>query len=353
MASLRVTAQPDQEPQTEDLGRIDHRAAAQHMLKWLSDNIDGDKITAVGHRVVHGGPNNSSGRLIDQVLINELQSLVNFDTEHLPLEISLINDLVSHLPKARHFACFDTAFHSELPAAAAMLPIPRRYYDQGLKRYGFHGLSYSYLLNQLGETYGQESKNGRVIMAHLGNGVSLCAARDGKSVDTSMSLTPAGGVPMSTRSGDLDPGLVAYLMRTENLDADRLNRLTAHESGLLGISETTSDMEKLLAISDQDNRAAEAVDVFCYQIKKQIGAYAAALGGLDTLIFSGGIGEKAPVIRARICDSLDFLGVKLDESRNMRNTDVISSDDSHVKIRVMPTNEELSMARDIINLTDT
>ncbi len=228
---------------------------------------------------------------------------------------------------------------------ARLLPIPRCFEAKGVRRYGFHGLSYAFLLGELERVAGAEAAQGRVILAHLGNGASLAAVRGGKSVDTSMSFTPTAGIPMSTRSGDLDPGLVWYLTRTEGLDAKRLNEMFNFQSGLLGISETSSDMRDLLDRETEDVRAAEAVALFCYQAKKWIGAFAAALGGVDTLVFAGGIGEHAPVVRARICDGLGFLGIELDEKRNAANDGVISAADSRVAVRVMRTDEELMIAK--------
>jgi acetate kinase len=242
-------------------------------------------------------------------------------------------------------ACFDTAFHHDLPRVARLLPIPRRYEAQGVRRYGFHGLSYAFLMGELARLAGTETAQGRIILAHLGNGASLAAVRDGKPVDTSMSFTPTAGVPMSTRSGDIDPGLVWYLARTEGMDAKQFNEMVNFQSGLLGVSETSSDMHDLLDRETEDVRASEAVALFCYQVKKWIGGFAAALGGLDTLVFAGGIGEKAPVVRARICDGLAFLGIELDEKQNAANAGVISAAASRVAVRVMHTDEEWMIAK--------
>ena len=222
--------------------------------------------------------------------------------------------------------------------------LPRRYETLGLRRYGFHGLSYAFLMEELARQAGAEAAQGRVILAHLGNGASLAAVRDGKPVDTSMGFTPAAGVPMSTRSGDLDPGLVWYLARTEKMSAKQFNEMVNFQSGLLGVSETSSDMRDLLQCEAQDVRAAEAVALFCYQVRKWIGAFAAPLGGLDTLVFAGGIGENAPIVRERTCAGLEFLGIDLEEKRNAANEDVISAAAGRVSVRVIPTNEELTIA---------
>jgi acetate kinase len=273
-------------------------------------------------------------------MVEELRRLSPFDPEHLPEEILLTEAFHRRFPDLPQVACFDTAFHHDLPRVARLLPIPRRYEAQGVRRYGFHGLSYAFLMGELARLAGAEAAQGRVILAHLGNGASLAAVHYGKPMDTSMSFTPTAGVPMSTRSGDLDPGLFWYLARTEGLDAKRFNEMVNFQSGLLGVSETSSDMSDLLDHETQDMRAAEAVALFCYQIKKWIGAFSAALGGLETLVFSGGIGENAPTVRARICDGLGFLGITLEEEQNMANAGVISSAASRVSVRVIRTDEE-------------
>jgi acetate kinase len=230
---------------------------------------------------------------------------------------------------------------------ARLLPIPRRYEAQGVRRYGFHGLSYAFLMGELARLAGTKAAQGRIILAHLGNGASLAAVNNGKSIDTSMALTPTAGIPMSTRSGDLDPGLVWYLARTEKVSAKQFNEMVNFQSGLLGVSETSPDMHDLLEHEAQDERAAEAVALFCYQVKKWIGAFAAALGGLDTLVFAGGIGEKAPLVRARICDGLEFLGIELEEKRNAANEGVISAAASRVAVRVIHTDEEWMIANTV------
>jgi acetate kinase len=249
-------------------------------------------------------------------------------------------------PKLVQVACFDTAFHRAMPRIARLLPIPRRYAAIGVERYGFHGLSYAYLMEELGRLDPAAAK-GRVILAHLGNGASLAAVLHGKSIDTSMGFTPTAGLVMSTRTGDLDPGLVYYLARTERMTAARFQRMVNHESGLKGVSETSSDLRDLLAREARDVRAREAVALFCYQAKKWIGSFAAALGGLDTLVFTAGIGENAPVIRKRICDGLGFLGIELDPKRNAKSAPLISRDAGRVKVRVIRTDEELMLARSV------
>jgi acetate kinase len=280
-------------------------------------------------------------------MVEDLHRLSPFDPEHLPEEILLTEAFHHRFPDLPQVACFDTAFHHDLPRVAQLLAIPRRYEAQGVRRYGFHGLSYEFLMEKLARLGDPAATKGRVILAHLGNGASLAAVREGKSMDTSMSFTPTAGVPMSTRSGDVDPGLVSFLWRSEQMTASQFDKMMNHESGLLGVSESSSDMRDLLAHETQDVRAAEAVALFCYQVKKCIGAYAAALGGLDTLVFAGGIGENAPVIRARICAGLEFLGIDIDEKQNAANESVISATGGRVKVRVIRTDEELTIARSV------
>ncbi len=322
-----------------------HTAAVEVLMDWLSERITRGGLAAAGHRVVHGGPKHSAPERITPRLVRDLRALTPFDPEHLPEEILLTEAFARRFPKLPQIACFDTAFHHDLPRVARLLPLPRRYEAQGVRRYGFHGLSYAFLMEELGRKAGRRAARGRIILAHLGNGASLAAVHRGQPIDTSMALTPTAGVPMSTRSGDLDPGLVWYLARTENMTAKQFNEMVNFRSGLLGVSETSSDMRDLLQREARDRRAAEAVALFCYQVKKWIGGFAAALGGLDTLIFSGGIGEHAPPVRARICDGLEFLGVKLDRRLNRAGAEIISPAGGCVTVRVMRTDEELMIAR--------
>ena len=327
-----------------------HTVAVNVLMDWLEKRSDPDALTAVGHRVVHGGPKYFEPRRITPEMVDNLRQLSPFDPEHMPEEILLTEAFHRRFPDLPQVACFDTAFHHDLPRVARLLPIPRRYEAQGVRRYGFHGLSYAFLMEELARLAGSEAAQGRVILAHLGNGASLAAVRHGKSMDTSMSFTPTAGVPMSTRSGDLDPGLVWYLARTEKMNSKQFNEMVNFQSGLLGVSETSSDMHDLLEHEAQDARAAEAVALFCYQVKKWIGAFAAALGGLDTLVFAGGIGEKAPAVRARICEGLGFLGIELEKKRNAANEGVISTATGSVAVRVIHTDEELMIARTVCDV---
>jgi acetate kinase len=328
----------------------DHTVAVGALMDWIEERTGHDALTAVGHRVVHGGPKYSKPQLITAEMVEELHRLSPFDPEHLPEEILLTEAFHRRFPALPQVACFDTAFHHDLPRVARLLPIPRRYEAQGVRRYGFHGLSYAFLMGELARLAGSEATQGRIILAHLGNGVSLAAVRDGKSIDTSMGFTPTAGLVMSSRSGDLDPGLVSYLARTEQMSATQFQEMVNHASGLLGVSEISSDLRDLLARETDDVRAAEAVALFCYQAKKWIGSFAAALGGLDTLVFAGGIGENSPLIRERICDKLDFLGIELNEGRNTKNASLISTDGGRVAVRVIRTDEEIMIARSVIRV---
>lgn len=330
----------------------DHRAAVDALADWIEERIGREAIIAVGHRIVHGGPKYSQPQRITAKMIEDLRMFSSFDPEHMPEEILLIEAFQRRFPKLIQVACFDTAFHHDLPRVAKMLPIPRHYEAQGVRRYGFHGLSYEFLMGELTRLAGPKAAQGRIILAHLGSGASLAAVHHGKSMDTSMSFTPTAGVPMSTRSGDLDPGLVWYLSRSEGLDAKRFNEMVNFKSGLLGISETSSDMQDLLKYEIKDVRAAEAVALFCYQVKKWVGAFAAALGGLDTLVFAGGIGENASTVRARICEGLGFLGIELADKPNMANAGVISAPTSRVAVRVMRTDEEWMIAKTLCRVLE-
>ena len=321
----------------------DHSAAVVLLLDWLEKQSVFTTVTAVGHRVVYGMKHFEPERITPK-LLKELHRITPYDPDHLPREIELIEAFRKRHPKLPQVACFDTAFHRTMPKIAKLLPIPRRYLAKGIERYGFHGLSYAFMMEELGGLDPGAIK-GRVILAHLGNGASMAAVREGKSIDTSMGFTPAAGLMMSTRTGDLDPGLIYYLARTERMTPAQFQGMINRESGLLGVSGTSSDLRDLLAREASDVRAAEAVALFCYQSKKWIGSYAAALGGLDTLVFAGGIGENAPVIRERICDGLKFLGIELDRKRNRKNAPLISRDSGRVKVRVIRTDEELMIAR--------
>ncbi|MDP3596980.1 MAG: acetate/propionate family kinase, partial [Nitrospirota bacterium] len=306
-------------------------------------------LVAIGHRVVHGGHRYREPQVITSEVLGELRRLSPYDPEHLPAEIELIETFGRRYPTLPQVACFDTAFHRDMPRVARLLPIPRRYEAAGVQRYGFHGLSYAYLMEELRRLAPHEAQ-GRIILAHLGNGASMAAVRGGRSIDTSMGFTPTAGLPMSTRSGDLDPGLVAYLSRTEGMTVEQFHTMVNQQSGLLGLSETSSDIRDLLACEDSDIRAAEAVACFCYQAKMWIGSFAAALGGLEMLVFSGGIGENSAIIRSRICEGLEFLGMTIDDTRNGAGEAVISTEGSRVTVRVIHTDEEREIAQSVVHM---
>ncbi|MEO5688826.1 MAG: acetate/propionate family kinase [Burkholderiaceae bacterium] len=327
----------------------DHAEAVGSLVQWLRQQGEADALVAAGHRVVHGMSHFDPERITPELLA-DLRRIEPVDPDHLPVEIELVEAVRGVLPDLPQVACFDTQFHRHLPRVAAQLPIPRRFEAQGLRRYGFHGLSYDFLLHELERVAGAKVARGRVILAHLGGGASLAAVRDGRCVDTTMSFTPTAGLVMGTRSGDLDPSLAAYLERSAGVSSAQFLDMVNHESGLLGVSGTSADMRELLAAEADDPHAAEAVALFCYQARKAIGSFAAALGGLDTLVFSGGIGENAPVIRARICDGLQFLGVDVDGSRTPDAHGVISSPTGRVAVHVIRTNEAHVIARAVRDL---
>jgi acetate kinase len=341
LVGTRVSIRGESQQREErELDVKDHAACVPVLLDLLQQRASVRRIDAIGHRVVHGGPRYSRPQRVDDEMIAELQRISPFDPEHLPAEIALMQSFGTHFRDVPQIACFDTAFHRDMPRVASMLPIPRRYEKRGVRKYGFHGLSCSWLMQEL-ERIDPAGAKGRIILAHLGNGASMTAVHNGRSIDTTMSFTPAAGLVMSSRTGDLDPGLIAYFSRAENMTAEDFTDMVNSKSGLLGISETSSDIRDLLAREKTDARAAEALAIFCYNAKKHLAALAAALGGLDTLVFSAGIGENSSEIRARICAGLDFFGIELDVEANRQNTPIISSNKSKVTVRIIRTDEEL------------
>nr|WP_050785942.1 acetate/propionate family kinase [Pedosphaera parvula] len=320
----------------------DH-AACLPLLREVLGEADMLSVHVISHRIVHGGMHLREPRVVTEELIRELRSLRLFAPEHLPAEIALLSEFSRYYPETPQVACFDTAFHRDMPRVSQLLPIPRRYDEKGVRRYGFHGLSYSYLMREL-QRIDREAARGKIILAHLGNGASMAAVKEGRGIDTTMAFTPAAGLVMSTRTGDLDPGLMAYFARAEDMTATQFNEMVNKQSGLLGVSELSSDIRDLLARESNDVRAAEAIALFCHQARKWIGALSAALGGLDTLIFSGGIGENSVVIRKRICEGLEFLGIEVDQRANETNAPIISKAEARAIVRVIPTDEELSLA---------
>ncbi|HEV3214498.1 MAG TPA: acetate/propionate family kinase [Vicinamibacterales bacterium] len=335
------------EPLALRRGTIDEAPGAttvDQVLERVGDRLGTHPLAGVGHRIVHGGPNLFDPQLVTDDVLATLRQLVPFAPNHLPDEIQLIEAVRRLQPGVPQLVCFDTAFHRDLPDVARRLPIARAYDAQGVRRYGFHGLSYTFLLHELRRRTGSLQAGGKVVLMHLGNGSSLAAVRQGRCIDTSMGLTPIGGVVMSTRSGDLDPGVVTYIARAGGFDADRLEDELSHRSGLEGVSGGVHDMRELLAREAGDEACRLAVSIYCYEIVKRTGAYAAALGGLDALVFSGGIGEHAPIVRATICTGLEFLGTDIDERLNAGNAPMISTPTSRVAVHVIPTDEEVVIA---------
>jgi len=322
----------------------DHDAALQSLFAWFDGHGSGTALGAVGHRVVHGGSHFTAPQRITDDLIATLQQLVPLDPDHLPQALAAIQATRQAYPSIPQVACFDTTFHRQMPSVAQHYALPPELWDLGVRRYGFHGLSYEYIMDAL-RRIDPAAVAGRVIIAHLGNGASMAAVQRGTGVDTTMGLTPTGGLVMGTRSGDLDPGVLLYLLQTQGMSPADLNTLINQRSGLLGISGSTADMRDLLDQESRDPRAAAAIALFCYQARKFLGALAAVLGGLDTLIFTGGIGEHAAPIRERICTDLEFLGIQLDAHRNAAHAPIISRDGSPTTVRVMPTDEDLMIAR--------
>jgi acetate kinase len=323
----------------------DHDAAFQTLFDWLKEHAPDQELDATGHRIVHGGAEYTRPHAITPKMLATLKDLVPLAPDHLPHEIKAIQAVSRIYPELEQVACFDTSFHRQMPEIAQLYALPRSLWHAGVRRYGFHGLSYEYIITELRKEAGERAAKGRVIIAHLGNGASMAAVRTGKSVDTTMGYTPTGGLVMSTRTGDLDPGVVLYLLEERGMRASSVNDMLNQYSGLLGVSGVSSDMKDLLEKEQENPQAAEAIQLFCYQAKKFLGAFVAVLGGLDTLVFTAGIGENAPAIRERICDGLQSFGIQLDRDRNQANAPVISSEGAPVTVRVMKTNEELMIAR--------
>jgi acetate kinase len=326
-------------------GLPDHAAALDALLSRLRDRgLDGDELAVVGHRIVHGGDRHREPQRVTPEVVADLRALVPIDPNHLPQAIAAIEAVGRTYPAVPQVVCFDTAFHSRMPRVARLYALPRDLAEGGVLRYGFHGLSYEYVVGEL-RRVDRAAYDGRVVVAHLGNGASMAAVRGGVGVDTTMGFTPTGGLVMGTRSGDLDPGVPLYLLEERGLTPTEVSDLVNKQAGLLGVSGTSADMRDLLDREAYDVRAAEAVALFCYQAKKFLGALAAALGGLDALVFTGGIGEHSATVRERICEGLGFLDIRLDPDRNSAHAPVISSEDTAVSVRVIPTDEDLMVAR--------
>jgi acetate kinase len=326
----------------------DHAAALDRVLEFVHDATP-HKPEAVGHRLARGGVQDQAPALVTPALLNRIRELVPYLPDHLPHQIAAIEAVTMFDPALEQVVTFDTAFHRTMPRVAQMYALPREFWDAGILRYGYHGLSYEYVAGELARQSGTGTARGRVIIAHLGNGCSMAALRDGRSVDTTMGFTPTGGLIMSTRSGDLDPEVILYMLQRRNLSVAQVSEIVNHKSGLAGVSAGSSDMRDLLTRARTDPHAEEALDLFCYQARKFLGALAAVLGGIDALVFTGGIGENAPDIRTRVCDGMGHLGLALDEPANQAGTPVISAAGSSVSVRVIPTNEELMIARHTIS----
>jgi acetate kinase len=323
----------------------DHAAALDALLSRLRDRgLDQDDLAAVGHRIVHGGDRYREPQRVTPEVVAGLRALVPIDLNHLPQAITAIEAVGRAYPVVPQVVCFDTAFHSRMPRVARLSALPRRLAEEGIIRYGFHGLSYEYVVGEL-RRVDREAYDGRLVVAHLGNGASIAAVRGGVGVDTTMGFTPTGGLVMGTRSGDLDPSVPLFLLEERGLTPTEVGDLLSKQAGLLGVSGTSADMRDLLEREAYDVRAAEAVALFCYQAKKFLGALAAALGGLDALVFTGGIGENSATVRERVCEGLGFLGIRLDPDRNAAHAPVISNEDASVIVRVVPTDEDLMVAR--------
>ena len=349
-STMKIAACDDTTPKASNVKASDHAAALQQLLEALEPRVALKSITAVGHRIVHGGAKYREATRITPAVIDELEKLASIDPAHLPAEIALIRAVEALLPGTPQVACFDTAFHRDLPRVAQLLPIPRRYEAMGLRRYGFHGLSYTSLMQQLDSLVGPSIGRERIVLAHLGAGASMAAVHDGKCVDTTMAFTPTAGLVMGTRTGDLDPGVLVYLMREEGMDADAIDDLVNRQSGMKGISGTSGDVRDLLASEAHDPAAADALSVFCYQARKYLAALTGAMGGLDRVVFAGGFGENSPAIRARICAGLEFLGIELDAAHNDRGARTISRDGSRCAVHVLHTDEEAVILESVRNV---
>lgn len=331
------------------IGGMSHEQAAEALATALRERLTGRSLLGIGHRIVFGGPGSPDHQQITPALMKELREVAAMDATHLPREIALIEVFERVFAGTAQVMCVDTAFHRGLSRVATLLPIPRRFDEMGVRRYGYHGLSYEYLMSELQRLDGNDVAKGRVVLAHLGSGASMAAVHGGKPIDTTMAATALSGLMMGTRPGDLDPGVVLFLAQKEG--AGKLATLLNKECGLLGVSGISADVRDLLVKRDSDARAAEAIDVFCWIARKHLAGMAASLGGIDTLVFAGGIGENSPNIRTGVCASLEFLGIVLDDAANRAGESVISHRDSRVRVRVIRTDEEVMIDRHVQRLT--
>lgn len=325
-------------------GHSNIEEAVNRLARWLKLNANKYQLEAIGYRIIHGGLANREHKMASKELIKSLKLLIPLAPNHLPDELKTMNILFEAFPNVPQVACFDTVFHKDMPFYARRFSLPFELSKEGVIRYGFHGLSYEYVLRKLRRLAPKEAK-GKVVIAHLGNGASMAAVRNGKSIDTTMGLTPTGGLIMGTRCGDLDPGIALYLMKQKKVSPKKLEKLFNHQSGLKGISGVSSDMMVLLDMETTNLRAREAITMFCYQARKFVGSLSVSLEGINTLVFTGGIGENAATIRSRICKGLQFLGIEIDKNKNNRHREIISTKNSAVTIRVIKTNEEFMIAQ--------
>ncbi len=329
----------------------DHTQAIKACLDWLATQR-AFSIGSVAYRVVHGGARFNHATELDDEAVEYLRSITKLAPNHMPPVLACIDYFRTQLSDVSHVACFDTAFFADAPVEAKRFALPKRYAEKGVVRYGFHGLSYSYLLSSFSQHEGASAAQGRVIMLHLGSGASITATRGGVPVDMSMGFTPMSGIVMGTRTGDIDPGALLYIMQQEGLDAEVMSGIIMKQSGLLGVSGTTADMRELLKVQHHDEDAALAIELFCRSAKKTVGAYAALLGGVDSIIFTGGIGERSAEVRARILSGLEYLGVSINESRNEAAARLISADEARVGVHVIPAREDYSIATQAYELLD-
>ena len=331
-----------------------HEIAAQNVANWLAaeQHIPAEDITIIGYRFVHGGLKFRDATLINDDVVTEITAITDLAPNHTPAALATLSVFRTAFSQATHVACFDTAFYKNLPRIATLLPLPIDLQKElGIQRFGFHGLSYQSLLQSFRAHEGEAAANGRVIMAHLGSGASVTALKNGEPVDTSMGFTPVSGIMMSTRTGDIEPGVITYIEKQKNLSPDEMSHITSHQSGLLGVSGLSADMHTLLQNQQENSQAADAIELFCYTIKKQIGAYASILGGIDSIVFSGGIGERSDEIRARVCAGLEYLGVSIDTDRNQAQQRLISSDQSGVGVHVIQAREDTSIIQQAYEIT--
>lgn len=330
---------------SESIDLKSHQSALERLLIWLEDKVDQERLIAVGHRLVHGGRQFQKPTFLDDSVIRQLEELSCFAPLHLPAALSTVNAARLKFRRSKHIACFDTSFHRTMPMVAKVLPVSKLLFDEGVEKFGFHGLSYEFALSELSR-FGGGIALTKLLIAHLGNGCSIVGVDGGQSIDTTMGFSPAGGLVMGTRTGDIDPGLISYFVNQKKYSAEQFVTLANRESGLLGISGLSSDMQELLRQEHNNADARLAIEIFCYHVRKHIGALAAVLGGLTGLVFTGGIGENSAVIRERICQHLGFLGVSLDRCRNeaIRGTGEITSPGAATRTFVVKTNEELMIA---------